>query len=96
MRVSSSSVVRASADVVSCTLGEGKALLDLRSSTVLFSERSRISGVGFAADPTGSWWDSRPGGARVRGGADRCEEDLIVLLDQFADAGLIVIEDEAP
>lgn len=87
------SLVTASEDVVACDLADGAALLDLRSSTYftlnevgsqvwgLIREPKPVSEVGEALLKR---YDVDPA---------RCRQDLVVLLQQLADAGLINISD---
>ena len=87
------SVIAAGEDVVACDLADGAALLDLRSSTYftlnevgsqvwgLIREPKQVSEVG---DALLMRYDVDP---------TRCRQDLVALLQQLADAGLINISD---
>ena len=93
--ITASSVVTRDAEVVSCELAGGAALLDLRSATY------------FSVNPTGAYvWELLGSPVSVSDihdalhtrydvKADACFADLMSLLQELADAGLIRISDAA-
>lgn len=90
------SSITADADVVSCELEGGAALLDLRSSTY------------FSLNPIGAEiWQMLDGPSTVENihgklidryevDADQCYADLVALLRQMAEAGLIKVDNALP
>jgi hypothetical protein len=86
------STVVADADVFSCELAGGKALLDLRTSTYY-----NINAVGaFVWERLGTPSTIAAIGAAMIDQfdveADRCLSDLKTLVEQFADAGLVQVD----
>ena len=87
------SLVAASEDVVACDLADGAALLDLKSSTYFTLNEVGSQVWGLIREPMPV---SEVGEALLmRYDVDpaRCRQDLVALLQQLADAGLINISD---
>ena len=85
------SVVAASEEVVSCDLAGGAALLDLRSSTyfTLNDVGSRVWELIREPKAVSAVRDGLL--ARYSVEPTQCYDDLVALLEQMADAGLITV-----
>ena len=95
-QVDEGTVVQADKDVFSCELGGGQALLDLRSSTYysinsvgshVWELLQKPIAVGQIQASVVETFDVEP---------DRCRNDVMALIGQFADAGLIQVQNEKP
>jgi hypothetical protein len=91
-----SSVVFCDADVVSCDLAGGSALLDLRSGTYFSINPvgAFIWGMLREPIPVSDIQDALM--ARYDVERDKCFEDLSKLLQDLSEAGLVVFVDAAP
>ena len=88
-----SAVITAEKDVVSCELGDGSALLDMRSGTY-FSVNAVGAYVWELLDSPRTFSDLRDAIVeRYDVAPDRCEQDLAVLCDQLAEAELVQVSD---
>ncbi len=87
------SVIAASEDVVACDLADGAALLDLKSSTyfTLNEVGSHVWGMIREPKPVSELGEALL--MRYDVEPSRCRQDLVSLLQQLADAGLINIVD---
>lgn len=87
------SIISADPEVVSCELEGGAALLDLRSSTYFSLNPIGADIWGMLADPASV--DAIHGQLTERYEVDphRCYADLVALLRQMAEAGLIKVDD---
>ena len=90
-RLTEASIIAAGEEVVSCDLAGGAALLDLRSSTYFTLNEVASAVWGLIKEPkaVSDIRDSLV--ARYEVDAARCYDDLVALLRQLADAGLIKI-----
>jgi Coenzyme PQQ synthesis protein D (PqqD) len=87
--ITTSSVVARDAEAVSCELGGGAALLDLRSGTYFSMNPVGAFVWGLLNDPVEVSTLHNVLHARYDVEPDACLEDLLSLLQQLADAGLI-------
>ena len=94
-QISDSSVVKANENVVSADLGSGTALLDLQSTTYysLNEVGARIWSLIQEPKPVSAIHDELLRQFAVD--PARCHDDLIALLGQLADAGLVTVTDGA-
>lgn len=91
--VSDSTVVKADESVVSCELAGGAALLDLRSGTYysLNSVGARVWDLIREPQTLASIRTHLVASYDVH--PNRCYEDIVVVLDQMANAGLVKVTD---
>ena len=89
-------VVLADKDVFACELGGGQALLDLRSSTY-YSINSVGSHVWTLLQKPIALGEIQASVLETfEVDAARCRSDVMALIGQFADAGLVQVQNEKP
>ncbi len=94
--VSPTSVVAAESEVVSCEMGGGLALLDLRSST--YYSINTVGAVVWellqAPKPVTAVCEGVV--ARFNVDPERCQADVLALVERLQSAGLVTVTDGAP